>query len=458
MSLKNISARAQEGVYINRKEKRLKQHRVALSMSSSNHHSRQGQWNSHYSQQAAHPPTFASTWPLENSQQTAQSGYYQQHLPPNQSRTKTFSVGTPVETCGHLTSSWGPHSSGGYPHVQPHPSTTSSRQQVPLSYAEWAVATGQPQQPDRQQHQSEGPNDFYRNSQQDHGSGFFGNNQRAPTYPQQQQANAPNPQSRNSTVPYWNPPSSTSSQPVQSYPSPPGDRFQSTTFAPPPTLGRQPSEHTSRVAPPWGFGPPTPPAGGWGHDRSMGDNPPHSKINANAFYSPPPPPPPPPPLSAVSLHSGPNTEMSGSPLPDSTGKQLIVNYLAPAVTNAELHRLFSPFGPLDGARVIYDRETSTSRGFGFVYFKDADSARAALAAMNGLELHGKWLRVGYSINPMPLSAGRRGLQRQRSSVRSTRSDPQQDSAPEDNENVEEVPDDSNQKSLELSTDGLSPTA
>lgn len=45
----------------------------------------------------------------------------------------------------------------------------------------------------------------------------------------------------------------------------------------------------------------------------------------------------------------------------SNGKQLIVNYLSSQVTSAELHRMFSQFGPLDGARVIYDRETGITR-------------------------------------------------------------------------------------------------
>jgi RNA recognition motif-containing protein len=88
-------------------------------------------------------------------------------------------------------------------------------------------------------------------------------------------------------------------------------------------------------------------------------------------------------------------------------KQLIVNYLAPSVTSAELHSLFAAFGVLDGARVIYDRDSGNTRGYGFVYYREAASAAAAIAAMNGFELHGKWLKVAYSNNPLHLAAMKR---------------------------------------------------
>ncbi|KAK7200212.1 RNA recognition motif (RRM, RBD, or RNP domain) [Novymonas esmeraldas] len=81
-------------------------------------------------------------------------------------------------------------------------------------------------------------------------------------------------------------------------------------------------------------------------------------------------------------------------------KQLIVNYLAQDVTSADLHTLFARFGPLDGARIIFDRQTSMPRGYGFVYFRYPDSAKQAVDNMNGYEFHGKRLKVGYSTNPL----------------------------------------------------------
>jgi hypothetical protein len=81
-------------------------------------------------------------------------------------------------------------------------------------------------------------------------------------------------------------------------------------------------------------------------------------------------------------------------------KQLIVNYLAQDVTSADIQTLFSRFGPLDGARIIYDRQTSMPRGYGFVYFRHPESAKQAVEMMNGYEFHGKRLKVGYSTNPL----------------------------------------------------------
>ncbi|KEG06687.1 putative RNA-binding protein 6 [Trypanosoma grayi] len=81
-------------------------------------------------------------------------------------------------------------------------------------------------------------------------------------------------------------------------------------------------------------------------------------------------------------------------------KQLIVNYLAPDVATAELHELFSRFGPLDGARIICDRQTSLPKGYGFVYFCRPEDAKEAVDRMNGYEFHGKRLKVGYSTNPL----------------------------------------------------------
>ena len=81
-------------------------------------------------------------------------------------------------------------------------------------------------------------------------------------------------------------------------------------------------------------------------------------------------------------------------------KQLIVNYLAQDVTSADIHTLFSRFGPLDGARIIFDRQTSMPRGYGFVYFRHPESAKQAVDMMNGYEFHGKRLKVGYSTNPL----------------------------------------------------------
>uniref|UniRef100_A0A0A9XNZ1 ELAV-like protein 2 n=1 Tax=Lygus hesperus TaxID=30085 RepID=A0A0A9XNZ1_LYGHE len=81
-------------------------------------------------------------------------------------------------------------------------------------------------------------------------------------------------------------------------------------------------------------------------------------------------------------------------------KQLIINYLAPDVTQMDLIRLFMQFGSLDEAKVVRYKVTGASRGYGFVYFYNKDNALFAINAMNGYQYHGKRLKVSYSTNPI----------------------------------------------------------
>ena len=61
--------------------------------------------------------------------------------------------------------------------------------------------------------------------------------------------------------------------------------------------------------------------------------------------------------------------------------------------DAQINDLFSQYGQVDSARVLTDRETGRSRGFGFVEMANDDEARAAIDALNGYELDGRQLRV-----------------------------------------------------------------
>ena len=72
---------------------------------------------------------------------------------------------------------------------------------------------------------------------------------------------------------------------------------------------------------------------------------------------------------------------------------LYVGNLAWATTEAELRQAFAAFGDVTSARVIYDRDTGRSRGFGFVQMADRAAGESALAALNGSELQGRKLRV-----------------------------------------------------------------
>lgn len=63
-------------------------------------------------------------------------------------------------------------------------------------------------------------------------------------------------------------------------------------------------------------------------------------------------------------------------------------------TNEEsVRELFSPYGDVDSVRIITDRETGRSRGFGFVEMADAGEAMTAMMQLNGTELDGRPLNI-----------------------------------------------------------------
>lgn len=75
------------------------------------------------------------------------------------------------------------------------------------------------------------------------------------------------------------------------------------------------------------------------------------------------------------------------------GKKLFVGGLAWATNDQGLRAAFEPFGAVEEAAVISDRETGRSRGFGFVTFTDAAAADKAIQEMNGADLEGRTLNV-----------------------------------------------------------------
>jgi cold-inducible RNA-binding protein len=72
---------------------------------------------------------------------------------------------------------------------------------------------------------------------------------------------------------------------------------------------------------------------------------------------------------------------------------IYVTNLAYTTTEEELSQLFEPYGSVESVRIITDRETGRSRGFGFVEMPDATEARAAIAGLNGTALGGRALTV-----------------------------------------------------------------
>ncbi|XP_076930626.1 uncharacterized protein LOC143595525 [Bidens hawaiensis] len=87
-----------------------------------------------------------------------------------------------------------------------------------------------------------------------------------------------------------------------------------------------------------------------------------------------------------------------------SSSKVFVGGLAWATDDMSLREAFSAYGEVYEARVIADRETGRSRGFGFVTFADSEAASAAIQAMDQRELHGRRVRVNYA-NDRPQGGG-----------------------------------------------------
>ena len=70
----------------------------------------------------------------------------------------------------------------------------------------------------------------------------------------------------------------------------------------------------------------------------------------------------------------------------------------------DLREMFEPFGNVASARVVMDRETGRSRGFGFVQMPSSEEAGTAIQSLNGSDMDGRPLRVNES-QPKPRTGG-----------------------------------------------------
>lgn len=85
--------------------------------------------------------------------------------------------------------------------------------------------------------------------------------------------------------------------------------------------------------------------------------------------------------------------------------KLFVGNLSYNVSDDQLHDLFSRFGTPSSAKVINDRNSGQSKGFGFVEFDNDEEARAALS-LNGTEFAGRNLTVNEARPRVEASGGR----------------------------------------------------
>lgn len=77
-------------------------------------------------------------------------------------------------------------------------------------------------------------------------------------------------------------------------------------------------------------------------------------------------------------------------------RNLMVNYIPTTVDEIQLRQLFEMYGPVESAKIVLDRDSRSSRGYGFVKYRFALSAVNAIQYLNGYPLMNKRLKVAYA--------------------------------------------------------------
>ncbi len=89
--------------------------------------------------------------------------------------------------------------------------------------------------------------------------------------------------------------------------------------------------------------------------------------------------------------------------------KIYVGGLPYAMTETELTDLFVQHGNVDSAKIITDKYTGKSRGFGFVEMPMEEEGKAAITALNGTQLEGRALTVNQARPQEDRSGGRGGF-------------------------------------------------
>ena len=79
-------------------------------------------------------------------------------------------------------------------------------------------------------------------------------------------------------------------------------------------------------------------------------------------------------------------------------KKLYVGNLSYNTSEDGLRNLFAGFGNVTSAKIVFDRDTGNSKGFGFVEMSTDEEASAAIAGTNGREFDGPQLRVNEAMD------------------------------------------------------------
>jgi RNA recognition motif-containing protein len=87
------------------------------------------------------------------------------------------------------------------------------------------------------------------------------------------------------------------------------------------------------------------------------------------------------------------------------GSKIYVGNLPFSATEESLNQAFAAHGQVTSAKIIMDRDTGRSKGFGFVEMASDSDAQSAIAAMNGKDMGGRKLNVSEAKPQEPRSGG-----------------------------------------------------
>ncbi|WP_028972830.1 RNA recognition motif domain-containing protein [Spirochaeta cellobiosiphila] len=82
-------------------------------------------------------------------------------------------------------------------------------------------------------------------------------------------------------------------------------------------------------------------------------------------------------------------------------KNIYVGNIAYGASEEDLRDAFSEYGDVASVKIIMDRDTGRSKGFGFVEMETEEAAASAIEALNGAELIGRPLKVNEARGPQP---------------------------------------------------------
>jgi RNA recognition motif-containing protein len=90
------------------------------------------------------------------------------------------------------------------------------------------------------------------------------------------------------------------------------------------------------------------------------------------------------------------------------GKKLYVGNLPYSATEEGLTAAFGECGNVESVKIITDRETGRSKGFGFIEMSSDEEAQAAIEKLNGQDYEGRSLKVNEAKPMAPRNGGNRG--------------------------------------------------